>query len=73
VLHVASLHLAQNLPNLFSLESVRRHYLRDYCGLVNFTGPAEGGTLRAPDASGLGVELDRSVFQRADVHVATIE
>jgi L-alanine-DL-glutamate epimerase-like enolase superfamily enzyme len=73
VLHVASLHLAQNLPNLFILESVRRHYLRDYCGLVNFTGPAEGGALRAPDASGLGVELDRSVFQRADVHVATIE
>ncbi len=73
VLHVASLHLAQNLPNLFILESVRRHYLRDYQGLVNFTGPAEGGTLRAPEAPGLGVELEPSVLQRSDVRVEVIE
>jgi len=30
LLHVASLHLAQNLPNLFVLETVRRHYLKEY-------------------------------------------
>jgi galactonate dehydratase len=73
VLHVASLHLAQNLPNLFMLESVRRHYLKEYQGLVSFAGPAQNGELRAPDAPGLGIELDASVFQRPDVAVRTID
>jgi galactonate dehydratase len=69
VLHVASLHLAQNVPNLFLLESVRRHYLKEYAGLVTFTGAATDGTLAAPDAPGLGVELDPSVWRRSDVVV----
>lgn len=67
VLHAASLHLAQNLPNLFLLESVRRHYQHEYVGLVNFTGAAEGGTLRAPEVPGLGIELDPAILERADV------
>ena len=73
VLHIASLHLAQNLPNLFILESVRRHYLKEYAGLVTNMGRAHDGTLSAPDAPGLGVELDPSVFQRADVVTRRIE
>jgi galactonate dehydratase len=73
VLHVASLHLAQNLPNLFILESVRRHYLKEYQGLVSFTAPAEQGQLRAPEGPGLGIELDASVFQRSDVAVRVVE
>lgn len=72
VLHLASLHLAQNVPNLFILESVRRHYLKEYQGLVNWTGPAENGLLRAPETPGLGIELDPSVFQRSDVAVRTM-
>jgi len=72
VLHAASLHLAQNLPNLFILESVRRHYLQDYAALVNFTGPARNGSLCAPDAPGLGIELASSVYQRPDVVVREI-
>jgi galactonate dehydratase len=73
ILHVASLHLAQNLPNLFMLESVRRHYLKEYQGLVNFTGPAQNGQLCAPNTPGLGVELEPSVFQRPDVTVKVME
>ena len=73
VLHVASLHLAQNLPNLFMLESVRRHYLKEYQGLVSFIGPAENGTLTAPNVPGLGVELDPSVIERPDVVVRMME
>ena len=73
VLHIASLHLAQNLPNLFMLESVRRHYRKEYHGLVSFTGPAQDGMLRAPVTPGLGVELDASIFNRADVTVRVME
>src|SRR5688572_12783366 len=73
ILHVASLHLAQNLPNLFMLESVRRHYLKEYQGLVTFVGPAKNGRLCAPSAPGLGVELDPSVLKRPDVVVRMTE
>jgi len=73
VLHVASLHLAQNLPNLFILETVRRHYLKEYRGLVNVTGPIDSdGQFRAPTGPGLGIELDPAVFQRPDVRVRDI-
>ena len=73
VLHLASLHLAQNLPNLFILETARRHYLKEYRGLVNFTGPIDpDGQFRAPTGPGLGIELDPAVFQRSDVLVREI-
>lgn len=71
VLHFASLHLAQNLPNLFILESVRRHYLKEYEGFVTDMGPAERGTFSAPDSPGLGVELMPDVRNRDDVIVRT--
>ncbi len=72
VLHFASMHLAMNLTNLFILESVRAHYMRDYQGIVSRTGEARDGWLQAPDSPGLGVELDPSVFSRSDVIVQTI-
>ena len=37
VLHVASLHLAANVTNLYILESVRLHYLDEYRGIVTHT------------------------------------
>jgi L-alanine-DL-glutamate epimerase-like enolase superfamily enzyme len=73
VLHFASLHLAANVTNLFILESVRRHYLKEYQGLVTETGAARQGWLHAPTAPGLGVELDASVFSRPDIRIQTIE
>ena len=48
VLHAATLHLAANLPNLFIVESVRRHYDEEYAGLVTNTYPAEEGVLPVP-------------------------
>lgn len=72
ILHAASIHLAANLTNLFILESVRTHYLRDYPGLITNTLPAEDGWLRAPEAPGLGVELDPAVFSRSDVTIRSV-
>jgi len=73
ILHFASLQLAANLTNLFILESVRRHYLRDYQGLVSRTGASQQGSFLAPEAPGLGVELDPSVFTRSDVSIQFVE
>jgi galactonate dehydratase len=72
VLHFASLHLAANVPNLFILESVRRHYLKEYQGIVVNTGAAQDGWFSAPSAPGLGVELDAAIFARPDVRVRAL-
>ncbi len=67
ILHFASMHLAMNLPNLFILESVRRHYLKEYDGIVTDAGVSRDGCLQAPESPGLGVDLHPSVFSRPDV------
>lgn len=72
VLHFASLHLAMNLPNLFILESVRRHYLKEFLGFVTHTAPAENGWFVAPSTPGLGVELHPDLLQRDDIRFYTI-
>jgi L-alanine-DL-glutamate epimerase-like enolase superfamily enzyme len=69
VLHMASLHLAQNVPNLFILETVRRHYLREYAGLVTLSPASVDGMFSAPDTPGLGVELAAGIERRSDVTV----
>jgi L-alanine-DL-glutamate epimerase-like enolase superfamily enzyme len=66
VLHAASLHLAANLPNLYILESVRRHYADEYRGLVTSIVQPEQGTFPLPPGPGLGVELEPAVLQRED-------
>jgi len=73
VLHFASLHLAAALPNLFTLESVRRHYLKEYQGIVTHTAPARDGWLPVPGGPGLGVELTPALFDRSDVTIKSIE
>jgi galactonate dehydratase len=72
VLHFASLHLAASAHNLFILESVRRHYLKEYEGLVTDTGKAVKGWLPIPTGVGLGIELDESVWTRPDVVVRSV-
>lgn len=64
VLHAACLHLAAATPNLFIVESVRRHYLQDHVGTVTDTHPAHDGWLRPPDGPGLGVEIDPALLAR---------
>ena len=70
VLHAASAHLAANLSNLHILETVRRHYLEEYRGIVTNTLTVVDGTLPLPSGPGLGVELDPAVLARPD---ATVE
>jgi L-alanine-DL-glutamate epimerase-like enolase superfamily enzyme len=70
ILHVASLHLAANVANLYILESVRRHYLDEYRGILTQTlPPAADGTFHLPPGPGLGVELCPEVLTRDDVHI----
>jgi len=70
VLHAASLHLAANVTNLYTLESVRRHYLDEYRGIVTQALPPEHGEFPLPPGPGLGVELCAEVMERED---ATVE
>jgi len=69
ILHVASLHLATNVTNLQILESVRRHYLDEYRGIVTQTLPPVNGTFELPPGPGLGVELCEEVWTREDAAV----
>jgi galactonate dehydratase len=70
--HAASIQLAAHVPNLYILESVRRHYLKEYQGLVTDTLPAQQGFLPVPESPGLGMDLDPSVFEREDVEVRSV-
>jgi L-alanine-DL-glutamate epimerase-like enolase superfamily enzyme len=69
ILHYASAHLAANITNLYILESVRKHYLEEYVGIVRDPLPAVNGEIPLPPGPGLGVELAPEVWTRADVQV----
>jgi len=69
VLHIASAHLAANLTNLHILETVRRHYLEEYRGIVTNTLAVVDGAVPLPIGPGLGVELEPAVLARADAVV----
>ncbi len=73
ILHFASAHLAANIPNLYILESVRKHYLEEYIGIVPHTLPAVNGEIPLPPGPGLGVELCPEVLARPDVCIERIE
>lgn len=69
VLHFASAHLSANIPNLFIMESVRRHYFEEYEGLMTRSLVPESGWLPLPPGPGLGVDLNPDVLARKDVVV----
>ena len=69
ILHYASAHLAANLTNLGILETVRRHYLEEYKGIVTRELAPVNGEIPLPPGPGLGVELDPGVFSRPGVKV----
>jgi L-alanine-DL-glutamate epimerase-like enolase superfamily enzyme len=69
VLHYASAHLAANLTNLSILESVRRHYLDEYRGILTRELKPVNGEIPLPPGPGLGVELDPAVFSQPGVSV----
>lgn len=58
VLHWASAHLAAAAPNLRILETVRRHYLDEYDGLLEAMLVPSAGELAVPGGAGLGVRLN---------------
>jgi galactonate dehydratase len=67
VLHAASLHLAANLPNLFILETVRRHYGEEYRGVITRTYDSVAeGEMPLPEGPGLGVELTAAALASVD-------
>ncbi len=69
VLHAASTHLAANLTNLYILETVRRHYLEDYEGLVTHIPRPVQGCLALPPGPGLGVDLAPDLAGRPGITV----
>ena len=73
MLHVASLHLAANVTNLYILETVRRHYGDEYKGIVTDTMPATNGAFTLPAGPGLGVELTPETLNRPDATIVRIE
>jgi galactonate dehydratase len=73
ILHFASAHLAANVTNLFILETVRRHYLEEYRGIVTADLTPQNGKLPLPPGPGLGVELDPAVLKRPDVRMERLD
>jgi galactonate dehydratase len=73
VLHAASAHLAANVTNLCILETVRRHYLEDYRGILTKTLEIVDGVVPLPPGPGLGVELEPAVLGRPDVTLRRTE
>jgi L-alanine-DL-glutamate epimerase-like enolase superfamily enzyme len=72
VLHFASAHLAANIPNLYILETVRRHYLDEYRGLLTADLLPVNGSLPLPPGPGLGVELAAAVEELPNVAVTLL-
>lgn len=73
VLHFASIHFAAAVSNLRILETVRRHYLDEYEGLLTgMAVPSAGGHLGLPPGPGLGVELSPAVLTREDAIIESL-
>jgi L-alanine-DL-glutamate epimerase-like enolase superfamily enzyme len=69
VLHWASAHFAAAIPNLKILETVRRHYLDEYSGLLDSMLVPKDGRLPLPGGRGLGVRLNEERLGRQDVEI----
>jgi len=68
ILHAANLHLAAHIPNLFILESIRRHYEKEFQNIVTTTSPPDAdGCFSLPGGPGLGVELKPQFLASAKV------
>jgi L-alanine-DL-glutamate epimerase-like enolase superfamily enzyme len=67
IFHAANLHLSANLPHLFALESVRRHYQDEYPKMVDpVVVPDAEGRFPLPDGPGLGTELKPDFIGQAE-------
>jgi L-alanine-DL-glutamate epimerase-like enolase superfamily enzyme len=68
VVHAANLHLAASIPNLYILESVRRHYQKEFKEVSTMiSSPDRDGCFPLLTGPGLGVELKPEFLERANV------
>ena len=67
LLHAATMHLAAAMPNLYVAESVRRHYLDEYLGVVGHIAGPRDGFFDLPGGPGLGMDLLPEVLERGDL------
>ena len=68
IFHAANLHFAAHIPNLYILESVRRHYQEEYPKIVDrVVVPGPDGCLPLPDGPGLGTELLPEFIEKAEI------
>ncbi len=74
IAHMASLHVAAHIPNLFELETVRAFYRTYFTELTDVEVRIEEGRIPIPPRRpGLGVELLPGVWDRADLDVQVSE
>jgi L-alanine-DL-glutamate epimerase-like enolase superfamily enzyme len=70
ILHYATAHFSANVTNFFIMETVRRHYNKEYEGLVTKPLlPEANGEMPLPPGPGLGVELSPAVLASKDAVV----
>jgi galactonate dehydratase len=67
VTHFATWHLATATPNLYIMETVRRHYADRFGRVATRTGVPVEGRLGIPPGPGLGVDLNAEAMQSAEV------
>lgn len=68
VCHVAGLHIAAHIPNLYYLESVRAFYRTYFPILTTYHDvPDADGTFAVPDAPGLGIDFTEAALARDDL------
>ena len=67
--HMASLHVAAHIPNLFELETVRAFYRTYFTELTDLDVRIDGGySPLPPDKPGLGIELNPAIWERPDLY-----
>ena len=72
IAHMASLHVAAHVPNLFELEMVRAFYKTYFKELTDVEVTITDGYLPIPaERPGLGIELNPDIWQRADLTIQT--
>lgn len=67
ICHAACMHLGAHIPNLYYVESVRAFYKEYFAVLTDFRPTVSDGHLDIPSGPGLGVNLQESALQRADL------
>jgi L-alanine-DL-glutamate epimerase-like enolase superfamily enzyme len=74
ITHMASLHIAAHIPNLFELETVRAFYRTYFKELSDLDVEiVDGHSALPPDRPGLGIALRPEIYDRTDIHVEISE